>query len=234
MPGRGQRGPAADGKRGGAVHGRPPALCHDMSCSPCRRRSSALPFLHIVLSLALRSAPFRPRRRRLGRPRGGGTLFLRAYPVRARPRPPARARRKAHVSRPFPPGLFRPPPLLRSRRKAKRRPRKPPSLHPHSTTLSPQSIPMRTQCEKFVMSCRKPVAGVGRLILPSAASGCGAGRSWAPAFAGVTKRGGKRSTAGLVGAPDTRRTEMCACSRLAFAGAGSRRAGPGPRGSGLA
>ncbi len=45
-----------------------PALCHEMSCSSCRRRSPAVPFLHIALSVPLRSTPFRPRRRP-GRPK---------------------------------------------------------------------------------------------------------------------------------------------------------------------
>ena len=73
----------------GAVHGGTPALCHVLSCSPCRRRSSAVPFLHIVPSVAFRSAPFRPRRRRPGRPQAAGQ-FLRAYPACAPV--PARAR----------------------------------------------------------------------------------------------------------------------------------------------
>ena len=57
-------------------------MCHVLSCSPCRLRSSAVPFLHIVPSIAFRSAPFRPRRRS-----SSGTLFARVSCVRA----PARA-----------------------------------------------------------------------------------------------------------------------------------------------
>ena len=138
---------------GRSVRGRTPALCHDLSCSPCRRRSSAVPFLHIVLSIAFRCAPSRPRRRRLRAPPGGGTSFC-ARILRARPRPSARlsaparfahliarARRRAHVSPPFPPGLFSAPAIVSLRRKAKRRPRKPPSLCLHSTTVSLQSSP---------------------------------------------------------------------------------------------
>ena len=60
-------------------------MCHEMSCSSCRRRSSAVPFLHIAPSVAFRSAPCRPRRRRPGRSQAAGP-FLRAYPAR----PPAR------------------------------------------------------------------------------------------------------------------------------------------------
>ena len=128
------------------------AKCHVMSCSPCRRRRSALPFLHIVTSVAFRSAPIRPRRRRLGRPQGGGTLVARLSCVRARDggrTSPARSRR----------GFSRPQPLLRSRRKAERRPRKPP-LHLHSTTRFPQSIPLQTKYEIFAISGRKPIDGV--------------------------------------------------------------------------
>ena len=109
--------------RGGAVPGRTPALCHELSCSPCRRRSSAVPFLHIFLPLALRRAPVCPRCRRPGRPQAAGPL-LRAYPACA-PVPAraclaparfahliARARRRTHVSRSFRRGFFRPQPLL--------------------------------------------------------------------------------------------------------------------------
>ena len=86
--------------------------------SPCRRRSFAVPFLHIVPSVAFRSAPFRPRRRR--------TLFARASCVRARARPAparfahltARARRRTHLARPFPPGFFSAPSRI-LRRKTK-------------------------------------------------------------------------------------------------------------------
>ncbi len=76
------------GKRGGKVHGRSSALCHVLSCSPCRHRSSVVPFLHIVPPIAFRSAPFRPR------PAGLATLKRRdpfcARILRARPRLPAR------------------------------------------------------------------------------------------------------------------------------------------------
>ena len=99
-------------------------MCHVLSCSPCRRRSSAVPFLHMVPSVAFRSAPFRPRPRRPGRPQAAGP-FLRAYracaPLRGRARlVPARfvrlncARETADARLPSPPaGAFcRPQPLL--------------------------------------------------------------------------------------------------------------------------
>ena len=54
-------------------------------------------------SLAFRSAPIHPRRRRPGRPRGGGTLFC-ARIAPARPRPPARVLRR---------GAFRAPDCAR-------------------------------------------------------------------------------------------------------------------------
>ena len=69
-----------------------PEKCHVLSCSPCRRRSSAVPFLHIVApsrSVPCRSAPCRPRRRRLERPRAAVPV-LRAFRPRARARPRAR------------------------------------------------------------------------------------------------------------------------------------------------
>ena len=100
-----------------------------MSCSPCRRRSSAVPFLHIAPPS--RSVPLPSLRAAAG-------PFLRAYPAcaplrgRARLAPArfarliARARRRTHVSRSFPPGLFSAPAIASLCRKAERRPREPP------------------------------------------------------------------------------------------------------------
>ena len=71
-----------------AVRGRTPALCHVLSCSPCRRRSSAVPFLHIVPPS--RSVPLHSVRAAagLGAP-SGGTVFARVSCVRACARPRA-------------------------------------------------------------------------------------------------------------------------------------------------
>ena len=109
-----------------------PALCHELSWSPCRRRSFAVRFLHIVSSVAFRSV-----RAAAGpAPSSGGTLFARVL----RPRAPARAgairagavrapdcaRETADARLPSVPAgaFFGPSRILR--RKAERRPRKPP------------------------------------------------------------------------------------------------------------
>ena len=187
--------------------GRPPALCHDMSCSPCRCRRSALPFLHIVLSVAFRSAPIRPRRRRLGRRRAAGPL------LRARG---GRRTSPVHSRR----GFFGSCHCFARAEKQKGGP----GSRLLSTCILLQFPSSQSFCEQKVklLLClagsRSPAPGamdgprapplvtpdpdpgpslgslgsLGRLALPSATSGCGAGRSWAPAFAGVTKRGGKR------------------------------------------
>ena len=231
----------------GAVRGRTPALCHVLSCSPCLPRNSAIPFLHIVPSVAFRSVPSAPPP--AWAPASGGTVFARVSCVRAFARPPARvsagpvrapdcargggrtsppqagrfvegplqcvmfchvphaaaealrfrscisflrsvrappawatpsggtvfarvsclracarprasaparfahliarARRRAHLARSFPPGLFSAPAIASVHRKAKRRPREPPSLCPHSTTVSLQSSPWREKYENF-------------------------------------------------------------------------------------
>ncbi len=127
-----------------------PALCHELSCSPCRRRSSAVPFLHIAPSVAFRSAPLPPPRRRPGRRRAAGPFFARVSCVRARACPRAlaparfahliaRARRRAHLAPPFPPGLFSAPALASLRRNRDRG-------EPHgSTPPTPPCIRVRTR-----------------------------------------------------------------------------------------
>ena len=137
----------------GAVRGRTPAMCHVLSCSPCRRRSYAVPFLHIVPPS--RSVPLRSVRAAAGLSackRAG--QFLRAYPAcapvpaRARLAPArfahliARARRRS-ARLPFvPAGAFFGPSHCFSLQKRERRPREPPSLYLHSTTVSLQSSPL--------------------------------------------------------------------------------------------
>ena len=101
------------------------ALCHEVSCSSCRRRSSAVPFLHIVPPS--RSVPLHAVRAAAGPGPQAAGPFLRAYracapaPSRARLAPApfahliARARRRTHFARRLPPGLFcGPQPLLPS------------------------------------------------------------------------------------------------------------------------
>ena len=179
----------------GAVHGRPPASCHELSCSPCRRRSSAVPFLHIVPFLTLRSAPVRPPPPAWA-PASGGTRFLRAYPAcapapaRARLAPArfahliARASRRAHVSCPFPPGLFSGPspcfPLQKSEKAA---------LGSRLSTLiihrflSSQAF-WREKYENFSN------------FLPKAERRAGGSHGWTPASAGQARRGAGRGRAG--------------------------------------
>ena len=127
-------------------------FCHELSCSPCRRRSFAVPFLHIVppsrsvpppsvRAVAGLDAPWRR------------DPVLRAFracapaPACARLAPArfahliARARRRTHVSRPFPPELFSAPAIASLCRRAKRRPQGAASLHPSYTTFSPVKPP---------------------------------------------------------------------------------------------
>ena len=139
-----------------------PALCHDMSCSPCRRQSSAVPFLHIVPSP---SVPFPSVRAAARLPVAAGP-FLRAYPacapapVRARLAPArfahliARARRRAHLARPFPPGLFSGPSHIPAQKSRKAAPEAA-SLHPSYTTFSPVKPPGGRNMKFFLFSCRK-------------------------------------------------------------------------------
>ena len=115
-------------RRGGSW--KTPALCHDMSCSSCRRRSFAVPFLHIVppshcvplpsvrtaagLGIPRRRDPFCARILR-ARPCAGGRVSAGA--VRA----PDCARETADaLSLSLPAGaFFRPQPLLPSAEKPK-------------------------------------------------------------------------------------------------------------------
>ncbi len=125
--------------------------CFVMFPMPSPKLCGSIPAYRSLRRVSFRSIPSAP----------PPDPFLRANPARA-PTPAsarlaparfarliARARRRTHVSCPFPPGLFSAPAIASLRRKAKRRPRKPPSLYLHSTTLSLQSSPLRAKYENF-------------------------------------------------------------------------------------
>ena len=136
-----------------------------MSCSSCRRRCSAVPFLHTVPSIPFRSAPLRPRRRRPGAP-GRRDLFARVSCVRAPARagascagavraPDCAREAKGAGLPPVPAGAFFAAPAIASLcRKAERRPREPPSLPPFYYTFSPVK-PSGGRNMKFFLFRRK-------------------------------------------------------------------------------
>ena len=189
----------------GAVHGRPPALCHDMSCSSCRRRSSAVPFLHIAPPS--RSVPLPAVRAAAARLPGAAGPFLRAYracapaPVPARVsagavRAPDCARETADARLLSVPAgaFFGPSHCFPVHRKAKRRPRKPPSLYSSFILqLSLQSSPLAGKYENF--SNFLPQADRRRPGCPPLPRG---------------RQGAERGVAEPAGAPDIDRQEMCA------------------------
>ena len=101
--------------------------CHEMSCSPCLRRCSAVPFLHIAPPL--RFVPTRSVRSAAARPPGAAGPWFRAYRLCARARAgarpaPARFARLIARARDAGPGRTSPAPPERGRKS--REPRAPP------------------------------------------------------------------------------------------------------------
>ena len=167
--------------------------CFVMFPMPCVKLCRSVPAYRS--SIALRSAPFRPRRRR--------TLFARVSCARARARlrafcagavrTPDCARETADTRVPSPPaGAFlRAPALASLSRKAERRPRKPPLSTPNHTTLFPQSSPLAGAMDgprlprsgkaggRASLPQRLPIdahakrAGVSRRRLPVSSPACG-------------------------------------------------------------
>ena len=167
-----------------------PGLCHELSCSPCRRQSSAVPFLHIAPPS--RSVPLHAVRAAagLGAP-NGGTLFARVSCLRARARPrascagavraPDCARETADAPVPSPPAGFFSAPAALLRRKAERRPQGTASLHPLYTTFSSVK-PLEENFFKFSRSDSVPVQKFAWFR-----SGCAASSARRPCHHGRTR-----------------------------------------------